>query len=182
MNLNRVLIVLNATGVVALSALCVAQWRTNARLNLDVIVREKAQREQAAKLDESAKALKGCTDDLENFRQQIIRTHSSLKDKEIQLADAEQRLRQLAAERDQFKTAMEKWQAAIALRDQRLQGASAQIQKLAADRNEAVVRFNELAEKHNAAVKNLNTAIARIKELTGATTTTPGNEPRKGEP
>lgn len=169
MNVNRFLIVINAGGVFALSALCVAQWRTNARLNLEVIAREKAQQEQAWKLAEAAKTINGYTADLENFRQQIIRTHARLKDKEDLLANAEQQVRQLTAEREALKAGLEKWQAAVASRDQRLDEANARVQQLAADRNDAVVKYNELAERYNTAVTNLNAAIARLKELRGTT-------------
>jgi hypothetical protein len=48
------------------------------------------------------------------------------------------------------------------------------VRQLAADRNDAVRKFNELAEKYNAVVKDLNEARAR---LAGPSTNAPPRAP-----
>lgn len=178
MKVNRALMVLNACGVIALGALCVVQWRFNARLNGKVIAAENAFREQAAKLAEATRALQGSSADLEDFRTQIIHAHTSLKETQDRLAEAEQQLQQATTARDQLQAQLAKWQATVTARDDRLQEASVQIQKLAADRNEAVTKYNDLAGKYNAAVSSLNVALDRIKQLT-QTTNTSGSSSEK---
>jgi hypothetical protein len=45
------------------------------------------------------------------------------------------------------------WTAAVTARDEQLQAARDQLEKLATDRNDAVLKFNALAEKYNASQK-----------------------------
>ena len=48
--------------------------------------------------------------------------------------------------------------AAVAQRDQALKQASSEFQKVANERNDAILKFNDLAGKYNAVVKQLNDA------------------------
>jgi chromosome segregation ATPase len=62
----------------------------------------------------------------------------------------------LLAQRDQLTAALNTWKAAVAARDAALKQAGEDIQKIADERNEAVRRFNDLADKYNAVVKEIN--------------------------
>jgi chromosome segregation ATPase len=168
--MNRALQYLNLLGVVALAALCVVQWRANRAVNLEAAGLEKVRLDQAAKLSELEKAMKGQAADLDSFREQLGKTHESLRAAEAKITTLERDARQLAAERDQLKTSVAKWADAVAARDARLAELDGQLRKLATDRNDAVTKFNELAEKYNAVVKDLNEARAR---LAGQGTNTP---------
>jgi uncharacterized coiled-coil DUF342 family protein len=151
---NRFLQYCNLVGVVALAALCVVQWRANRQAWLQVGGLEQTRLEQAAKLAEQDKALKGCAADLDNFRDQLSRVHGALKETEAGLAVSERRSRQLTSECDQLKTSLTNWVAAVSAREEQLKKANEQVQKLADARNETVVKFNELAEKYNALTKD----------------------------
>lgn len=172
--MNRTLQVLNLLGVLALAVLCVVQWRANRAVNLEAAGLEKVRLDQAAKLTELEKSLKGQAADLDSFREQLGKTHESLRAAEAKIATLERDARQLAAERDQLKTAVEKWADAVAVRDARLAELDQQLRQLATDRNDAVQKFNDLAGKYNAVVKDLNEARAR---LTGQRTNSPPAAP-----
>ncbi len=154
--MNRRLQYLNLFGVIALAGLCVFQWRTNRQLNLDVNQLEKARIGQTAQFDEQSKKLKGTTEDLETFREQLTRANVSLKEQTDKSSGNEAKIENLTVERDELKTTLAKWTNAVAERDQRLKESNAQIQKLAHDLNAAVVKYNQLATNYNAVVKDLN--------------------------
>jgi chromosome segregation ATPase len=160
--MNRVLQYLNLLGVIALGALCLVQWRANRSLNLETAGLEKVRLQHVAKLADLEKSLKGQAADLDSFREQLGKTHESMRSAEAKVANLERAARQLTAERDQLKASVTKWSEAVAARDARLAELDGQLRKLATDRNEAVMKFNELAEKFNAVVKDLNEARARL--------------------
>jgi chromosome segregation ATPase len=93
---------------------------------------------------------------LADVRQRLSLAEVDLKDAQDKLAASEQQCNGLIAQRDQLKTTLDKWEAAIADRDRALKQAGDQIQTLTADRNQAVQKFNDLADKYNAVVKQLN--------------------------
>jgi uncharacterized coiled-coil DUF342 family protein len=133
---------LNFAGVVALAVLCGFQWQTNSRVNLEAQSLQKTTLEQAAKIDEQTRTIKNDAADLDDLRGRLSLSESALADDEATIK--------------QLKNAMDKWIAAVAQRDQALKQAGGQIQKLAAERNEAILKFNDLAGKYNAVVKQLN--------------------------
>ena len=133
---------LNFAGIVALAILCSLQWQTNSRLNLETQSLEKTNLEQAAKIDDQARTIKNDATDLDDLRSRLSLSESALADDEATIK--------------QLKTAMDKWIAAVTQRDQALKQAGAQIQKLAIERNDAVLKFNDLAGKYNTIVKQLN--------------------------
>ena len=153
--MNRFLHWFNLVGVLALALLCVLQWRVNRQLNLDLNAAEKARQQQATRLDDTEKRLKGGASDLDGFREQLTRATTSLKETETKLVALDRQVRQLTNERDQLKTSVTNWAAAVASRDAQLKQASTDLQKLAADRNAAVLKFNEVATKQNELVKEL---------------------------
>ena len=167
--MNRFLQWFNLAGVVALAVLCVLQWRANRQLNLDLNAAEQTRQQHAARLDEQAKRLTGGASDLDGFREQLIRATTKLKQAETNLLALEQPVKQLTNERDQLKTSVTNWAAAVAARDAQLKQAGADVQKLAADRNAAVLKFNEVATQQNSLVKELERRsrehLAVVEEL-----------------
>ena len=166
--MNRALQVLNFLGVVALALLCGVQWRINRRLNLDVDRLERIRLEQVSQLTERDSTIKGYVADLDDFRTRLTLAEFQLKelDEKLRVMTRERNrmateVETLAAQRDQLKASLAQWQAAVAERDTALKTAGDQIQKLTADRNEAVTKFNDLAGKYNAIVKDLDKARAK---------------------
>lgn len=158
--MNRVLQYLNFLGVVTLAVLCAVQWRANLRLNQEADRLELTRQEQAAKIAEQEKTIKGYVADLDDFRVRLERSETALTETLAKLTAATTERDQLAAQRDQLltqrdqlKATLDKWVAAVKQRDQTLKQAGEQIQKLAKERNEAIVKFNELVGKYNALVK-----------------------------
>ena len=145
------------------AALCALQWRVNRQLNLDLNTAEQARHQQATRLDEQAKRLTGGASDLDGFREQLTRATASLKLAESKLATLEQQVKPLTNERDQLRTSVTNWAAAVSARDAQLKQAGADLQKLATDRNATVLKFNEVATQQNSLVKELE---RRSKEHT----------------
>jgi chromosome segregation ATPase len=154
--MNRRLQYFNLIGVLALAALCVFQWRMNRRLNLQINRLEKTGISQTAQFNEQSKKLKGTSEDLETFREQLTRANVNLKEQTNKSASNETKIEKLTAERDELKNNLSKWTNAVVERDQRLKENNAQIQKLADDLNNAVKKYNQLATNYNAVVKDLN--------------------------
>lgn len=160
--MNRALQLVNLFGVLALTMVCVIQWRTNRTANLEVFHLEKLRLEHTAELAERDNALEGSAADLDSFRKQLANTHSRLKRAEAKLLETESRIAQLNLEHDQLKLSVAAWVHAVDARDERLKELGEQLQTLAHDRNDAVANYNVLAEKYNGVVNDLN---ARSKEL-----------------
>lgn len=171
--MNRFLHYFNLAGVLALTALCVAQWQVNRRLNLETASLEKARMESAAKLAEQDKALAGYRADLDDFRQQLTKNHGLLKEAETKLGATEHQVLNLGNERDQLKISVTNWAQAVTARDERLKETAEQLQKLATDRNDTVTKFNELATKYNGVVKDFNEMRAKFAALIAAQTNAP---------
>ena len=98
--------------------------------------------------------LKGGASDLDGFREQFTRATASLKETEARLAALDRQVKQLTTERDQLKSAVTNWAAAVAARDGQLKQAGTDLKQLADDRHAAVLKFNELAAKQNELVKD----------------------------
>ena len=161
--MTRMILVLNFCGVLALAVLCCLQWNMNRQLNLKAIALEKIRLEQIAQLAEQDLKIRGYIADLDEFRGRLTLAESQLKELETKLNvmtaarnELAMQNSQLIAQRDQLKLNLDKWVAAVAERDAVIKQASEQIQKLTMDRNEAVVKFNDLAGKYNALVKDWN--------------------------
>jgi uncharacterized coiled-coil DUF342 family protein len=163
--MNRALQYLNLLGVLALAVLCAVQWRANRAVNLEASGLERVRLDQAAKLTDLEKSFKGQAADLDSFREQLGKTHESLRTAEAKVVTLERDARQIAAERDQLKAAVEKWADAVATRDARLADLDGQLRKLVTDRNDAVKKYNELAEQYNTVVKDLNEARALLSRF-----------------
>ncbi|MHB1308304.1 MAG: hypothetical protein ACYDC1_00165 [Limisphaerales bacterium] len=160
--MNRFLWAFNLVGVIALTVLCVLQWRANRQVQLETIALHRAHLEQEARLSDQERTLGGQAEDLEQLRGQLSRTLNSLKVAESNRLTAESDLHQTLAERDQLRSGLSNWTAAVTIRDQRLQEAAAQLERLAGERDEAVREFNDLASRFNALVKDWNELQARL--------------------
>ncbi len=66
--MNSRLKYLNLFGVLALAALCIAQWQRDRRLNLEIGHLDQTRLQQAAKIDEQAGQVKGLNEDLSQLK------------------------------------------------------------------------------------------------------------------
>ncbi len=146
----------NLLGVLVLAALCAVQWQANRRLNLQVIDLERTRQQQVQKMTEQDRTIKGYASDLDEFRRRLEQSDSALKEAETKVATLGMERDQLLAERDRNKIVLEKWMAAVMERDEAIKKGNDEILKLAQARNDAVAKFNDLATKYNAVVKELN--------------------------
>ena len=160
--MNRFLRAFNLVGVIALTVLCVLQWRANRQVQLEMIALHRERLDQEARLSDQERTLGGQAEDLEQLRGQLSRALDALKVAESNRLTAESDLRQTLAERDQLRSALSNWAAAVSVRDERLQEAAAQLARLAGERDEAVREFNDLAGRFNALVKDWNELQARL--------------------
>jgi len=166
--MNRIIQVLNFVGILVLAALCADQWRINSGLQRQVDDLNQTRIQQAAKIEDQEATIKGEQADLDEFRSRLDIAETMLRKAQAQIAadTAERKVLlgqrdQLIAERDQLKKALLQWTIAVAERDKALKDASDQIQKLAAARNDAILKFNDLATKYNAIVKQLDDVLAK---------------------
>ncbi len=144
--MNRFFSLLNFVGVAALCVLCCVQWQANSRLEANVERLDQTRIEQSAKIAEQDITLKDDAADLEDLRQRLSMSESELK---TTIADRDR----FAAEDKLLKAALDKWIAAVKERDAAIKQAGDVIQKLVGERNDAIAKFNDLADKYNALVK-----------------------------
>ncbi len=162
--MNRFLQWFNLLGVVALAALCVQQWRINRHLNHEFNEACKLCLSHSQTLGEKDRKLKSAAADLEVFRDQLTRATTSLKEAETKLAAIDRQRKQLINERDQLKTSVTNWAAALLARDAQLKQLGLDLKSVADDRNATVVKFNALAAQQNELVKDFE---RRTKEHNG---------------
>lgn len=148
--MTRALQWLNLLGVLALAALCAAQWSTNRRLSLAGIAMEKHSAEQTATIEKRDASIRGYTADLDELRGRLTLAESQSKELDAKLASAVATSKASLAEREQLKASLDSYVVALAGRDSALKSASGQIEQLTLSRYEAIARFNDLAEKYNA--------------------------------
>jgi chromosome segregation ATPase len=154
--MNRSLPIINFAGVVALGILCLFQWQTNRRANLETIGLEKEKHGLTATVVEQTKTIEGLKADLNSFREQLAKAGELAGNTTSQLRSAEKENSGLRAERDQLKTNVSAWSDAVAKRDKQLSEANETIKQLATTRDEAIEKFNALAQKHNDLIKDFN--------------------------
>ncbi len=153
--MNRFLHRLNLLGVCVLALLCVLQWRINRRLNLEWNRQEQLRIEEAASREEQAGIIAGQAADLAALRAHLERVTGEFEQTATRLAAAEEELRQAVDARDQLEASVSNWAAAVAVRDERLRQAASQMQTVIAERNEAVRRHNDLTERYNTLIKQI---------------------------
>jgi chromosome segregation ATPase len=154
---NRFLQYFNLLGIGSLCLLCCLQWRNNRQLNLQINHLEQTGIELQRQVAIQAKTISGQTADLDDFRHRLELSEAALKESQDKFAALAAQRDQLITERDQLKTALAQWTAAVAQRDAVIKAANEQIMKLTADRNDAIGKFNELANRYNGLVKGATT-------------------------
>lgn len=180
--MSRTLTWLNLAGVMALAVLCVFQWRTNRALNLDVNALEKTSQLQTAKIGEQEKNTQGLSADLENFRTQLTRAQTELRDTSAKLLAGERDNAQLTAERDQLKDNVEKWTAAVHVRDERIAEANDRIHEIGHRLKEGAEKFNQLATRYNEIVKQMDELTVKYNALVNQLDAARGNLPAGTKP
>ena len=160
--MNRFLHWFNLIGVLVLVGVCVFQWRLNRQLNFEVNRLERQRFDQASQMEQAEAVSSGQASDLESLRVYLGRLTGELKQARDQLTEAERNLRQLEAEREQLKTSVTNWTAAVSTRNERLEEAAHQIKALAEARDNALDKFNDLAKRHNVLVTQWNELQARL--------------------
>src|SRR5262245_30872724 len=116
--MTRVLQMANLIGVLALAALCAAQWRQNRSLNASFNSTERSRLDLMDKAEQQAKDLQAKAADLDDLRHrvQLVKTH--LKETEEKLGATERHLAHLETERDQLQASITNWVQAVAVRDE----------------------------------------------------------------
>ena len=166
----------NLFGVIALAALCAVQWQVNSEVNLKAVSLDKTCQEQAQKIAEQDRTIKGNMSDLDDFRRRLELSDKSLRETETKVATLTSDLERTTAERDavaaardqllvqqrKIKAVLDEWIAADKQSQDSLQKANDEIRKLASDRNDAVAKFNDLAGKYNGLVEDFNAMQAKL--------------------
>src|ERR1039458_2851728 len=93
----------NLCGILALAALCIAQWQRDRRLNLEISRLDQVRLQQAAKIDDQANTLKGLHEDLGQFKTSLAKEQSLRSQAEQEAISIESSNQQLVLERDQLK-------------------------------------------------------------------------------
>lgn len=135
---------LNFCGVLLLGALSVWQWTENRRLNLEGLSLQRIRQAQEETIAEQQQTLEGQAADLRQLQE---KTRLLAEERDAAQTESER----LAQENTQLTASVEQWKEAVAARDVQIEKARSQLTSLAAARDEITQKFNELAEKYNAA-------------------------------
>jgi septal ring factor EnvC (AmiA/AmiB activator) len=146
--MNRIISMLNLLGVVALVLLCCVQWQRNSRLENQAVDLQNVQFQQAATIDQQKRTIKDDAIDLSDLRQRLTMSESALQ-------ETREEKDRLAIENAQLKKSLQQWTQAVQQRDKVIAHANDLIQMLAKQRNEAVQKFNNLADAYNGLVKRV---------------------------
>jgi chromosome segregation ATPase len=147
---------LNLLGVLALAALCVAQWRENRGLNVDVIRLREVVRVRESKLEEQADAARGLSQDLARLKHQFQDEHDALEAASGKVIGLDAKIAALSAERDQLGESVTNWARAVAQRDASAREANERIRILSNELNASIEKFNALVTNFNSVASDLN--------------------------
>jgi hypothetical protein len=164
--MTRSLSILNLALLALLGGLCVYQWRNEYRDSLQITQLQRETSEQRVKLDEQARTARRQGDDASSFKEQIARLQVIAESSEALSRTNRWLASQLEKDRVQFADqaaqwmkAVEAYKSAVLSRDESIKTLREQRETLlqrerdAASRaNEAVLAYNQLAEKYKAAV------------------------------
>jgi chromosome segregation ATPase len=139
--MNRALSILNFLGIAALAVLCAVQWQANSHLLSNVDQLQHITQDQAAQISDQTITLKQNAEDLTDLRDRLATSESDLAAATGQIA--------------KLKSSLDQWMQAVKDRDAALKNAGVLVQSFAAQRNDAIKRFNDLADKYNALVKQV---------------------------
>jgi septal ring factor EnvC (AmiA/AmiB activator) len=147
--MNRFMQFFNLLGILILAGLCGFQWHVNGRLNREIIRLTEIEREQSTQLQKRDQTIREDAADLDDFRRRLIISEDALKESQDKFAAA-------AAEPGRLKIQCDQLNAAVTARDAALKQADEGLVKMIAQRDDAVAKFNDLAVKYNAIVKESN--------------------------
>ena len=160
--MNKLLQLFNFLGVIALTVLCVMQFRANSSLHQDIDILKKLRNDQIIRIESQEKAIKGRDADIEELRHQLSIAQAANDELTKRLAVIERDLTKAVAERDRLSAEIENWKNAVQLRDDAikkqndlLKEAGNRIDQLIADRNDDIHKFNDLVAKYNLLVKQV---------------------------
>jgi septal ring factor EnvC (AmiA/AmiB activator) len=119
-------------------------------------------------LSEQEQLIQGLNQDLAQFKEQLTKAQTESNETRQKLRGTESEVHQLTAERNQLKTSITNWVAAVAARDDRLKEANSEIRRLADELNVSIIKFNNLATNYNAVVKDLNEIRAKLAQAAPA--------------
>jgi predicted nucleic acid-binding Zn-ribbon protein len=138
--MNRIMTVINFTGVIALGIVCVLQWGQIGRLQSDAVTAAREAEEQSAALSKEKEARGRAETDLAEVRDRLAASESAVESNRARAITAERSLASALATMEQYKTA-------VAKRDAVLGEQQAVVKRLATERNDAVAKYNELAKQ-----------------------------------
>jgi chromosome segregation ATPase len=156
--MNRRLQLFNLFGVLALAALCVAQWRSNRQLNIETNQLEKTRQAQQQTISRQEQTARGLDEDLTRFKEQVAAQRGDLDDAKKKLRETESAVAGLTAERNELRESVTNWASAVSQRDALAKEANSQILELSTNLNASIQKYNELATNYNATVQELNEA------------------------
>lgn len=137
---------LNFLGVVVLAGLSAWQWTDNIKLHNECLSLKRIQREQSERLAEQKQTLDAQATDLRQLQE---KTTLLVDERDAAQGESER----LTSENGQLTVNVDQWKQAVAGRDAQIEKARTQIAALTAARDEAIGKFNKLAEQVNAANK-----------------------------
>ncbi len=135
---------LNFCGVLLLGALSAWQWTENRRLNLECLGLKRTCQTQEEKIAEQQQTLEGQAADLRQLQE---KTRLLAEERDAAQTESER----LTQENSHLTVSVEQWKEAVTARDAQIEKALSQLTGLTVARDEITRKFNELAEKYNAA-------------------------------
>ena len=152
----KVLRWLNLLGVLILAGLCVTQWFRMRDQDREIDSRKRAADVLEARLAEQDRRLEATLADLESMKSQAIRQLAIDAADRRTLEESQRNLQQATYERDQLRSAVSNWTAAVSARDLNLQQMDRAVRNLTNELAAAVQRHNQLATNYNRVVEELN--------------------------
>ncbi len=156
---------LNLVGVAILTLLSGLQWRTNRIANLTILELEKTRQTQDSTITQQNQAIQGLTQDLSTLKEHVTETQTTLKETASRLRLADHTVAQRSEECRQLKSSITHWTAALAERDARLAETSQRLRVAAEEQAQLTGKYNELAEKHNGIIGELNSRTTHYNAL-----------------
>jgi uncharacterized coiled-coil DUF342 family protein len=167
--MNRFWHMVNFMGVIALVALCWVQWGENRTVSRRAVAAETSRAELQIKLQDAQHTIDADKKDLDEFRDRLTQAQKDIEKNKADLTEAVAQQETLRTERDLYhtnalalQTALEKWKAALAERENALNQANDAVVKIAADRNDAVKKLNALVTNYNTGIKSTNDQLQQM--------------------
>jgi chromosome segregation ATPase len=137
----RGLVLLNTTGVFVLAVLVAVQWWDNRAEHERFMTENHARQEAESQLSDTKKRVASLEGDVERLKAGLADAQKAADEASTARTKLEGDLKVMTAERDQLKTELAKWQAAVKDRDGRIATLSAQLRETRAKLDEAVQRL-----------------------------------------